>query len=91
MIAAAQANIAIEIQTIQQLSEVASKQPYYRFNYAWTKQIEASVCINVDEFLSVLTTFQCFSILLCGWLGGFSKQLGQLLTIEEVGAIMQGM
>jgi len=39
VITAAQANIAIEIQTIQQLSEVASKQPYYRFNYAWTKQI----------------------------------------------------
>lgn len=34
--------------------------------------------------------FKCFSILLCGWLGGFGKsETGQLLTIEEVGQILQ--
>lgn len=34
---------------------------------------------------------QCFSILLCGYLGGFGKSAGgQLLTIEDVGQIMNG-
>jgi len=33
---------------------------------------------------------QCFSILLCGWLGGFGKkEVGQLITIDEVGSIMK--
>lgn len=36
-----------------------------------------------------------FAILLCGWLGGLNKdgkpaQSGRLLTIEEVGEILQG-
>lgn len=34
---------------------------------------------------------QCYSILLCGYLGGFGKPAsGQLLTIEEVGGLMGG-
>lgn len=32
---------------------------------------------------------QCFTIVLCGWLGGFDKnETGKLLTIEEVGQIL---
>ncbi|KAK5018523.1 Translin-1, partial [Cryomyces antarcticus] len=36
----------------------------------------------------------CFTILLCGWLGGFASEAGEakqgrLLTIEEVGEIMK--
>ncbi|KAK0247905.1 Translin-1 [Friedmanniomyces endolithicus] len=69
----AQANIDKEVQTIHKLSETASKEPYYKFNYAWTRQIQDA----------------CSSILLCGWLGGFSKsEAGQLLTIEDVGQVM---
>ncbi|KAK3114488.1 Translin-1 [Teratosphaeriaceae sp. CCFEE 6253] len=69
---AAQANIDKEVQTIHKLSETASKQPYYKFNYSWARQVQDA----------------CFSILLCGWLGGFGKgDVGQLLTIEEVGGI----
>jgi len=31
-------------------------------------------------------------VLLCGWLGGFGKgEKGRLLTIEDVGGIMNGM
>lgn len=42
--------------------------------------------------VTLLITFQCFSILLCGWLGGFGKnEAGQLLTIEEVGQVLQSM
>jgi len=35
---------------------------------------------------------QIFTILFCGWLGGYnSKESGRLLTIEEVGEIMKGI
>jgi hypothetical protein len=43
VVAAAEANIAIEIETIQKLSDVASRHPYYRFNYSWNRQMESSV------------------------------------------------
>ncbi|TKA66889.1 hypothetical protein B0A55_00592 [Friedmanniomyces simplex] len=73
VVSSAQASIDKEIQTIHKLSETASKQPYYKFNYSWTRQIQDA----------------CSSILLCGWLGGFGKgETGQLLTIEDVGGIM---
>ncbi|RMZ10015.1 hypothetical protein D0862_03420 [Hortaea werneckii] len=74
LVTAAQANIDQEIKTIQQLSEVASQHPYYKFNYAWTRQMQDV----------------CYSILLCGWLGGFGKgEPGQLMKIEDVGALMK--
>ncbi|KAK5135870.1 hypothetical protein LTR08_004519 [Meristemomyces frigidus] len=74
VVSAAQANIDKEIQTIQQLSGVASEHPYYKFNYAWTRTVQDA----------------CYSILVCGWLGGFAKgETGQLLTIEEVGSTMK--
>ncbi|KAI7533238.1 Translin, partial [Hortaea werneckii] len=74
LVTAAQANIDHEIKTIQQLSEVASQHPYYKFNYAWTRQMQDV----------------CYSILLCGWLGGFGKgETGQLMKIEDVGALMK--
>ncbi|PIB01764.1 Translin [Cercospora beticola] len=74
VVQAAQSSIQNAVVTIQQLAQVASNHPYYRFNYAWQKQIESST----------------FNILLCGFLGGFGKtEGGQLLTIDEVGGIMQ--
>ncbi|KAI7479702.1 Translin [Hortaea werneckii] len=74
LVTAAQANVDHEIKTIQQLSEVASQHPYYKFNYAWTRQMQDV----------------CYSILLCGWLGGFGKsETGQLMKIEDVGALMK--
>ncbi|KAI7123314.1 hypothetical protein D0869_12184 [Hortaea werneckii] len=74
LVTAAQANIDQEIKTIQQLSEVASQHPYYKFNYAWTRQMQDV----------------CYSILLCGWLGGFGKgETGQLMKIEDVGSLMK--
>ncbi|KAK0940195.1 Translin-1 [Friedmanniomyces endolithicus] len=73
VVSSAQASIDKEVQTIHKLSETASKEPYYKFNYAWTRQIQDV----------------CSSILLCGWLGGFGKgEAGQLLTIEDVGGVM---
>lgn len=43
----------------------------------------------------LLTSMKVFTILFCGWLGGYApvggeKKTGRLLTIEEVGAIMKG-
>ncbi|KAI6891232.1 Translin, partial [Hortaea werneckii] len=74
LVTAAETNIDHEIKTIQQLSEVASQHPYYKFNYAWTRQMQDV----------------CYSILLCGWLGGFGKgETGQLMKIEDVGALMK--
>lgn len=43
VLTAAQNNIANEAQSIQQLAQVASKHPYYRFNYAWSRQVESAV------------------------------------------------
>ncbi|KAK5748138.1 Translin-1 [Elasticomyces elasticus] len=75
VVSSAQSNLDQEIQTIHKLSETASKQPYYKFNYSWSRQIQDA----------------CSSILFCGWLGGFGKgETGQLLTIEDVGTIMGG-
>ena len=82
------------MQSIQQLAQVASKHPYYRFNYAWSRQVESAVWYIVQRitfFELMLDLSQCYSILLCGWLGGFGKgEPGQLLTLEDVGKIMNG-
>lgn len=50
-----------------------------RYNGIWTRDVQNVI----------------FAILLCGWLGGLNKdgkpaQSGRLLTIEEVGEILQG-
>lgn len=93
VIKAASDHIAREIETVQQLSKVASQHPYYRFNYAWSRQMESVVredCSSTHAVYPANESSQCFSILLCGWLGGFGKsETGQLLTIEEVGQILQ--
>ncbi|KAF7195555.1 Translin [Pseudocercospora fuligena] len=76
VIQAAETSIKEQIATIQSLSAEASKHPYYKFNYSWQRQMENST----------------FSILFCGWLGGCGKEgTGNLLTIEEVGQIINGM
>lgn len=91
VVQAAQSSIRNAVVTIQQLAQVASDHPYYRFNYAWQKQIESSVGVSASRFTtSPANKSQTFNILLCGFLGGFGKtEGGQLLTIDEVGGIMQ--
>jgi hypothetical protein len=49
VVAAAEANIAIETESIQWLSKLASQHPYYRFNYAWNRQMESSVSIASES------------------------------------------
>lgn len=74
----AQESIGRQIESVAQLSGVASKYPYYRYNGMWTRDVQNT----------------CFAIVLCGWLGGYSPDgadphPGRLLTIEEVGEIMK--
>ncbi|KAI9835044.1 MAG: hypothetical protein M1819_002596 [Sarea resinae] len=75
---AAEGAIRDEIQSISKLSVVASKYPYYKYNSMWSREIQNA----------------SFAIVLCGWLGGFSQEgsspaeQGRLLTIEEVGQIL---
>ncbi|KAI9664904.1 MAG: hypothetical protein M1821_006352 [Bathelium mastoideum] len=79
VISSAESAIRYEIDTIQRLSEAASKHPYYKFNGIWSRNIQDA----------------CFTILLYGWLGGYpdihqgGSISGQLLTIEQVGQIMK--
>ncbi|KAF2858223.1 Translin [Piedraia hortae CBS 480.64] len=70
----AESEIGNEIATLQDLSKIASRYPYYKFSHAWTRPVQDA----------------CLSILFCGWLGGFGQdKVGKLLTIDEVGAIMK--
>ncbi|KAI9791688.1 MAG: hypothetical protein M1833_001354 [Piccolia ochrophora] len=77
---AVETSIRDEAETISQLSSEASKHPYYKYNGSWTYHMQKV----------------SFAVIFCGWLGGFSgnaelsdlKQ-GRLLTIEEVGGILQ--
>lgn len=73
----AEESIGRQLQSIAQLAVVASKYPYYRYNGMWSRDVQNT----------------CFAIVLCTWLGGYARadagpQSGRLLTIEEVGEIM---
>ncbi|KAF2011446.1 translin [Aaosphaeria arxii CBS 175.79] len=74
---AAETPIQNVVETIGKLSASASKVPYYKFNNTWTRQTQDAT----------------FNLLLWGWLGGYQRDAGQvkngrLLTIEEVGQIL---
>ncbi|MCJ1239467.1 hypothetical protein MMC14_007463 [Varicellaria rhodocarpa] len=74
----AEKSISQQAETISRLASVASKYPYYKYNGIWTRDVQNT----------------CFAILLCGWLGGLPNrgdqgQVGKLLTIEEVGQVLQ--
>ncbi|KAH7407508.1 putative Translin-1 [Cadophora sp. MPI-SDFR-AT-0126] len=79
VLVAAEASIKEEAESISKLAEISSSSPYYKYNGLWTRDVQNVV----------------FSILFCGWLGGMSSYVqaeqGKLLTIEEVGAILNGM
>ena len=61
----------------------------------WSRQIQDAVCSPAHAFYYILIKLKTFGILFCGWLGGYTTegsdaQPGRLLTIEEVGQIMNG-
>lgn len=68
------------MESIKKLEVVASTAPYYKYNGLWTREVQNVV----------------FEVLLCGYLGGMGvegkkAEAGKLLTIEEVGGILDGM
>ncbi|KAF2087926.1 Translin [Saccharata proteae CBS 121410] len=77
LVSSAEAAINQEIDAVSKLAQAASPHPYYKFNGIWSRQVQDTV----------------FTILLCGYLGGFANEGtakdGRLLTIEEVGKIMK--
>ena len=83
---------------MQKLAEAASKLPYYKFNGIWSRQVQDTA--SQPEFriarLCLITIAQVFTILYGGYLGGYAPdggvaKPGRLLSIEEVGAIMNGI
>ncbi|KAJ1326566.1 GPI ethanolamine phosphate transferase 2/3 subunit F [Microdochium nivale] len=67
-----------EIATVAELAAFASKFPYYKYNGRWSRAMQ-----------NVVST-----ILLTAWLGGLGTEtlpgeLGRLLSIEEVGGLLQ--
>ncbi|PSR83915.1 Translin [Coniella lustricola] len=69
-------SIKLELEDIHALSAAASKHPYYKYNFKWTRAIQDAV----------------FTVLLESWLGGSlvpEGRIGRLLTLEEVGALFQ--
>lgn len=62
----------------------------------WTRDVQNAVCTPAHSGEEFSNLKQTFAVVLCGWLGGFGEvsgqaQPGRLLTIEEVGQILQGM
>ncbi|KAM7191478.1 Translin [Naviculisporaceae sp. PSN 640] len=67
-----------QIEAVAKLAETASKHPYYKYNYKWTRMIQDSIS----------------TVVLCAWLGGLGGEthqpgggIGRLLTIDEVGEL----
>lgn len=86
----------LQSETISKLGEVGSKYPYYKYNSLWTRDIQNAVCrLSFNHSLHYhAQENQIFAIVLCGWLGGFPNEVaqsGKLLTIEEVGEILEGI
>jgi len=77
-----------EVAIVKELEAVASKHPYYKYNSKWSRAVQGAIGTTVY----------------CAWLGGFpdadaaaaaqqpsgERELGRLLTLEQVGAIFQG-
>lgn len=63
----------------------------------WTRDVQNAVgTLALCRMSFRLILIQTFAVVLCGWLGGFGgaseqAQPGRLLTIEEVGQILEGM
>ncbi|KAL2204108.1 Translin family protein [Sarocladium strictum] len=80
LVQAIEAAIVDEVLIVQELSEVASKHPYYKYNFKWSRIMQSAIG----------------TVVYCGWLGGLpgtettqTAELGRLLTLEEVGAVFK--
>ncbi|KAJ4154959.1 hypothetical protein LMH87_000229 [Akanthomyces muscarius] len=78
-----EAAIKDEAVIVAELNELASKHPYYKYNSRWSRTMQNAIG----------------TVLYTAWLGGFSSlaspsttttipaEIGQLLTLEQVGAV----
>ncbi|KAM0745093.1 hypothetical protein ACQRIT_000477 [Beauveria bassiana] len=72
-----EAAVKDEAVIVAELNELASKHPYYKYNSRWARIMQNAIG----------------TLLYTAWLGGFaaltngSSDLGQLLTLEQVGAV----
>ncbi|EFQ97148.1 translin [Nannizzia gypsea CBS 118893] len=67
--------ISAQREDIAKLVTVASKHPFYKYNYLWTKELQNLV----------------FSIEFCSWLGGMKGAVDEnttFMTIEDVGKFL---
>ncbi|PHH85965.1 hypothetical protein CDD83_10933 [Cordyceps sp. RAO-2017] len=73
LVARVEAAVADEVVLVKQLAETASQHPYYKYNGRWTRTMQAAIG----------------TVLLGAWLGGFGAgEIGRVLTLDEVGAIL---
>ncbi|PSN66312.1 recombination hotspot-binding protein-like protein [Corynespora cassiicola Philippines] len=75
---AAEEPIQKAVETVSQLSQSASKLPYYKFNNMWSRQVQDLA----------------YGVLFWGWLGGHkldggAAKCGELLTIEKIGELLK--
>ncbi|KAK8147263.1 hypothetical protein MY1884_003178 [Beauveria asiatica] len=72
-----EAAVKDEVVIVAELNELASKHPYYKYNSRWARIMQNAIG----------------TVLYTAWLGGFaaltngSSDVGQLLTLEQVGAV----
>ena len=82
------------IATVGQLSQAASKMPYYKFNNMWSRQMQNAVCRVCLYSIYITDSITGRRPSLLGWLGGYKYdggeiKAGRLLTIEELGEILK--
>ncbi|KAL8847829.1 MAG: hypothetical protein Q9221_007131 [Calogaya cf. arnoldii] len=68
----ARSSIDEQVQTIQELSAVVSKYPYYKYNHMWTRHTQETIRALI------------FGV----WLGIYDLDQGTLLNIKEVGSFV---
>ena len=83
-----------EITSVKSLAEIASKSPYYKYA-AHQGPLELADMLRYNALWTRDVQNVIFAILFCGWLGGMGTstnpaKAGKLLTIEEVGMILDG-
>ncbi|RDL39205.1 Uncharacterized protein BP5553_03545 [Venustampulla echinocandica] len=96
VIAAAESSIKEQIESIRTLSSVASNFPYYKYISTATVIVYVKFSSPIYRYNGLWTREVqnvIFAVLLCGWLGGLpmkdkAAEPGRLLTIEEVGEIL---
>ncbi|PNY27649.1 Translin [Tolypocladium capitatum] len=75
LVALVEAAVREEVAIVGELNEFASKYPYYKYNSKWSRTMQNAIGTTIY----------------CAWLGGFPssppRDIGRLLTLEEVGAI----